>query len=90
MARRTIRARDDGQRRTEEGHTYLKVQEAFFCADNGMVASTYLGWINTVFEMLKGLFDWAGLKKNVRKTVGMVCNPCHAVGVWEDEAYTRE
>ena len=35
-----------------------------------------------------GLFDRVGLRKNVRKTVGMVCQPCRAAGV-RDKAYTR-
>ena len=39
--------------------------------------------------MLMGIFDRVGMKTNVRKTVGMVCHPCRAVGVQADEAYTR-
>ena len=53
-----------------------------------MVASTNPGWIQTAFDTLMGLFDRLGLKKNVRKIVGMVCHPVQAVGVWADKAYT--
>ena len=49
-----------------------------------MVASTNLGWIQTEFDMLTGLFDRVGLKKNVKKTVGMVCHLCQAAGVRAD------
>ena len=44
--------------------------------DNGMVASTNLGWLNTAFDMLMVLFDQVGLKKNIQKTVRIVCHPC--------------
>ena len=30
-------------------------------------------WLQRYFSTLVGLFDRAGLKTNVRKTVGMVC-----------------
>ena len=65
-------------------HTQLKVKEAFLYADNGILASTNLGWIQTVFDILTGLFDQMGLKTNVNKTVGMVCHPCRAAGVRAD------
>ena len=68
----------------EEGHTWLKVKSSFFYPENRMVASTNLGWIQTDFDMLTGLFDWVGLKTNVKKTVGMVCHPFRASGVRED------
>ena len=56
----------------------LKVKAAFLYTENEMVASTNLEWLHTVFDMLMGLFDQVGLKKNVKKTVGMVCHPCWA------------
>ena len=56
----------------------MKVKAAFLYADNGMVASTKLGWLHTAFEMLMELFDQVGLKTNLKKTVGMVCHPCWA------------
>ena len=55
--RRTIGVHDDRRRRKEEGHTRMKVQAEFFYIDNGMVASTNPGWLNTAFDMLTGLFD---------------------------------
>ena len=75
---RTIRASNNGKWRTEEGHTRLKVKELFLYADKRMVASTNLGWIQTAFDILTGLFDRVGLKTNVRKIVGMACHPCQA------------
>ena len=52
-----------------------------------MVASTNPGWLQTAFDTLTGIFDQVGLRKNVRKTVGVVFRPCRAVGVQADEAY---
>ena len=52
------------------------------------MASTDLGWLQSVFDMLMGLFDRVGLQKNVCKTVGMFCQPYWAAGVQADEAYT--
>ena len=85
---RTIRERDNGQRRMEEGHTWLKVKAYFFYKDDGMVDSTYPGWLQTAFDMLMGLFDRVDPKKNFRETVGMVCHPCQAPGVRADKDYT--
>ena len=85
----TRRACKDSQWKIEEGHTRLKVQESFLYAENWILFSTYPGWLQTVFEILTGLFEQVGLKTNVRKKVGMVCHSCQAVGVRSDEAYTR-
>ena len=52
-----IRVRDNGQRRAKEGHPRLKVQAAFFNADDGVVASTEPVWLQTVFDKLMGLFN---------------------------------
>ena len=43
------------------------------------------GDVNT----LVGLFDRVGLRKNVGKTVGMVCPPCQAAGNMSEAAYGR-
>ena len=63
----------------------MMVEATFFYAVDGMVASTYPGWLQSSFDILTELFDRVGLRKNVRKTVGMVCMPCQAAGVREDE-----
>ena len=52
-----------------------------------MVASTDPGWIQIELEMLMGLFNRMGLKTNTQKTVGMVFQPCWAVGIRADKAY---
>ena len=61
--RRAIRERDNGRQQMKKGCTWLK--EAIFYADNGMVASTNLGWLHTAFDILKVLFERMGLKTNV-------------------------
>ena len=53
-------------------------QAALFYADNGMVASSDPAWLQGAFNALVGLFDRVGLRKNVGKTVSMVCHPCQA------------
>ena len=88
-AGKMIQARDDGHWRVEEGHARLKVKAALIYADDGMVAYTNPGWTQYAFDTLTGIFDRVGLKTNVRKTIGMVCQPCRAAGVQADEAYTQ-
>ena len=46
-------------------------------------------WMQEEFSTLVGLFDWVGLRKNVRKTVGMVCRPCQAAGTQSEAEYER-
>ena len=70
---RIIRDRDDRRQWAEEGHQQLTVKAAFFNADDGVVASTDPGWLQSEFDLLTGLFDRIGLQTNIRKTVGMVC-----------------
>ena len=70
-----IWGRDDGRRQAEEGHARLKAKAQFFYTDNGMVASTGPGWIKTAFDTLMGIFNRVGMHTNVRKTVGVVCQP---------------
>ena len=64
-------------------------QNAFFYADNGMVASADPQWLQAAFSTLVGLFDRVGLRTNVRKTVGMVCRPYQAAGTQSEAAYER-
>ena len=64
-------------------------QAALFYADNGMVASSDPRWLQGTFNTLVGLFDRVGLRKNVGKTVSMVCHPCQAVGNLLEAAYGR-
>ena len=54
-----------------------------------MVASTNLGWLHTAFDMMMVLFDQVGLKKNIKKTVGVVCHPCWATRVGAYESITE-
>ena len=67
----------------------MKVQEAIFYEDDGMVSSTNPGCIQTEFDTLMVIFDRVELKTNVRKIVVMVCYPFRATGEQADESYTR-
>ena len=54
-----------------------------------MVASSDPVCLQGVFNALVGLFDRVGLRKNVRKTVSMVCQLCQAAGNLTKEADGR-
>ena len=84
---RTIQERDNEQRKAEEGNARLAAKAALFYADKGMVDSTDLGWLQSAFDLLTGLFDRVGILTNIQKTTGMVCNPCRKSGVRADGAY---
>ena len=66
----------------------LKVKAASFYADDGMMASTDPGWLQTAFDTMTGIFNRMGLRKNVKKTVGMLCHPFQVAGVLEEKSYT--
>ena len=59
-----------------------------FNVENGMVASTNPVWLQTAFDTLMGLFDRVGLRTNIRKTVGMVCQPRRAL-YWGGSHFER-
>ena len=55
-----------------------------------MVASSDPAWLQGAFNALVGLFGRVGLRKNVGKTVSMVCYPCQATaGNRIQEAYGK-
>ena len=65
-------------------------QSGVFYADDSMVVSLELAWIQGAFKALVANFDREGLLTNVGKTVSMVCHPCRArAGNWTEEAYGR-
>ena len=80
------------QRRTLDwGGAYAAEGEgSVFYADSGMVAYTNPRWLQTVFDMLIGIFYRVGLKINLRKTEGVVCHPFRAAGLRADKAYIRQ
>ena len=45
---------------------------AYFYANNGLMALNQLERLQRAFDVLTGLFDQVGLRKNTKKTVGMV------------------
>ena len=63
-------AEERGKRGKEGRH-----QASLFYADDGMVASSDLRWLQGEFNTLVGLFDRVGLRTNVGKTVGMFFRP---------------
>ena len=81
--------RGNGRRRAEEGHARLKVKTVFFNADEVLLASTNPGWTQSMFDILTGIFGRVGLWKNIRNTVGMICQTCRASGVRAEEACDR-
>ena len=64
-------------------------QSALLYTDDGMVASSDLRWLYWDFINLVGLFNWVGLRKNVRKTVVMVCRPCQAAFIQSEALYKK-
>ena len=47
----------------------------YFHANDGLVASTQPERLQRAFDILTGLFNWVGLRKNTANTVDMVCQP---------------
>ncbi len=43
--------------------------------DDGLIASCDLFWLQELFDILIGLFEWIGLFTNASKTKVMVCIP---------------
>ena len=64
--------------------------EAYFYANDSLVASTQPESLNRAFDVLTGLFDRVGLQTNTAKTVAMVFHPCHAPGGMSEAAYVRQ
>ena len=85
-AGRTIQDRDHGKKWKEEGHQRLTAKAEFFNANDGVVASTDPGWLQSEFDMLTGLFDRVGLRTNVCKIVGMVFRTCRVDRVRSDKS----
>ena len=47
----------------------------FFYADDSLLASTNLVWIQRGFYVLIGLFEKVGTRTNMEKMVAMLCHP---------------
>ena len=62
---------------------------AYLYAEDVLVAPTQPERLHRAFDVLTGLFDRLGLRKNTAKMIGMVCQPCHVPGGMSDEAYAR-
>ena len=64
--------------------------EAYFYADGGIVELTQPERLQMSFDALTCLFERFGLRKNMEKMVGMVCQPCHAPGRVLEESYAQQ
>ena len=78
---------------TEEGMEGLDLSiwdmvESFY-ADDGLVALTQPERLQRDFNVLTGLFDQVGLRKNTQKMASMACQTRHAPGRMSVEAYER-
>ena len=65
-------------------------QTAIFYSDDGMFAISDPRWLQGNFNNLVGLFDRVGLRKNIGKTVVMVCHPCQTAGNILEAMYGRK
>ena len=65
-------------------------QNALFCEDDRITASSDPGWLQGAFSTLVGMFYWLGLSTNVRKTVRMACHLCQVAGTQSEVAYERQ
>ena len=52
----------------------------YFYANDGLLELTQPERLQRMFDVITGLFDRVGLRKNTAKTVGIVCQPCHMLG----------
>ena len=83
------RVTEEAEARGETVHEG-QYQATLFYADDGMVVLSDPAWLQGAFTALVGLFDRVGLRKNVGKTVIMVCHPCQVgEGNRTEEAYGR-
>ena len=63
--------------------------EALFYTKNVLLALSRPARIQTALGVLTGFFEKVVLHTNVNKTVGLLFQPCHIVGVHSEVAYTR-
>ena len=70
------------------GLTIINLMDYFY-AEDGVVALTQQERLQRAFEFLTGIFNCVGLRTNTTRTVGMVCQSCHAPGGMPEEAYAR-
>ena len=77
----------DGEVGTEGWGTEIQRRATFFYADNVIIASTQLEWIQGAFDALMGMLNRVGLRTNVGKTVVMICQTCCYFGKHSDMVY---
>ena len=63
---------------------------SYFYYDNEIFALPQLLRLNRVFDVLTGLFNRFGLRKNMQRTVSMTCQQYHAHGRMSVESFKRK
>ena len=80
---------EGAEERGEHGQE-VRHNNSLFYADNDMVASSDLQWLQGAFITLVGLFDRVVLWTNVGNTVSMVCRPYQEAGNQLEASYGRQ
>ena len=62
----------------------------YFYANDILVELNQPERLQREFDVLTGLFNLIGLRKNTAKTVGMVCQPYHVPGGMSKAEYARQ
>ncbi len=70
------------------GNRVAKMLVAFY-VNNGLVASCDPFWLQELFDILIGLFEWIGLFTNASKTKVMVCIPGQIREAYTDKEYAE-
>jgi hypothetical protein len=70
------------------GNQVAKILVEFY-VDNGLIVSCDPFWLQELFDILIGLFEWIGLFANASKTKVMVCIPGRIREAYTDEEYAE-
>ena len=66
----------------------VKTRNMKFYADDSLLASPRPARLQEALDVLMCLFYWVGLRKNVDKMVGMICQPCRTSDRHFEVSYT--
>ncbi len=79
---------DEDTARDKIGNQVAEMLVAFY-VDNGLIASRDPVWLQELFDILIGLFEWIGLFTNASKTKVMVCTPGRIREAYTEEQYAK-
>ena len=68
----------------------VQQMSAFFCEDYVILSPTQTEWLHWKFDILLGIFEKVGMKKNMKNMVNTVCRPCHITDRNSDTAHTQQ